>query len=53
MPTSIAIQGEDGDKCAGAIANRNTTFSTGTFPIQSEWSNYTRYWSGYGCIFSM
>jgi hypothetical protein len=45
--------GENGDKCSGAIANRNMTFSTGTFPVQAEWSNYTRYYSGFGCIFSI
>jgi serine protease len=44
--------GEDGDKCAGgATYNKNFTFTTGTFPIQSEWSNYDRYYSGSGCRF--
>lgn len=46
--------GENGDKCAGPAGyNHNMSFSTGTFPIQSEWSNYHRYYFGYGCVFAM
>jgi hypothetical protein len=44
--------GENGDKCNGAVANRNVALATGTFPVQAEWSNYTRYWYGFGCLFS-
>jgi hypothetical protein len=44
--------GETGDKCAGGASyNKNLAFSTGTFPIQSEWSNYNRYFNGSGCLF--
>ena len=35
----------------GATYNANTTLSTGTFPIQSVWSNYYRYYYGSGCRF--
>ena len=49
---STGSAGEGGDKCSGgATYNANTTLSTGTFPIQSVWSNYYRYYYGSGCRF--
>jgi hypothetical protein len=42
--------GEAGDKCA-YISGR-VALSTGTFPAQSIWSNYSRYYYGYGCVLS-
>jgi len=46
---------ENGDKCAwissGQGASANTTFSTGTFPVQSLWSNAFNSGSG-GCVLS-
>ena len=48
--------GENGDKCnGGAGYNSTVTLTTGTytdkFPVQSMWSNYSRYFSGSGCEF--
>jgi serine protease len=43
--------GEIGDKCMGVGGFRNSTFSTGTFPVQSLWSNYYRYYYNTGCMF--
>jgi serine protease len=45
--------GEVGDKCAGGgtTYNAKTTLSTGTFPVQAIWSNYARYYKGWGCVF--
>jgi len=44
---------ENADKCSwvssGAGASTNTTFSTGTFPVQSLWSNAYNSGSG-GCV---
>ena len=44
---------ENGDKCAwissGQGASANVTFSTGTFPVQSLWSNHS---NGGGCVLS-
>jgi hypothetical protein len=49
---STRNSGETGDKCAGGAAyNKNVTLTTGTFPIQSEWSNYNRYFTNSGCTF--
>jgi serine protease len=46
---------ENGDKCAwissGQGASANTTFSTGTFPVQSLWSNAFNGGVG-GCVLS-
>ena len=46
---------ENGDKCAwissGQGASANTTFSTGTFPVQSLWSNAFNSNAG-GCVLS-
>ena len=46
---------ENGDKCAwissGQGASANTTLSTGTFPVQSLWSNAFNNGSG-GCVLS-
>jgi len=46
---------ENGDKCAwissGQGASANTTLSTGTFPVQSLWSNAFNSGSG-GCVLS-
>ena len=46
---------ENGDKCAwissGQGASANTTLSTGTFPVQSLWSNAFNNTSG-GCVLS-
>lgn len=46
---------ENGDKCAwitsGQGASADTTFSTGTFPVQSLWSNAFNSGSG-GCVLS-
>ena len=41
---------ENGDKCAGYAANM--TFPTGTFAMQPTWSNYYRYYHGWGCVYS-
>lgn len=47
--------GENGDKCAwissGQGAAANVTFSTGTFPVQSLWSNAFNGGAG-GCVLS-
>jgi len=47
--------GENGDKCAwiqsGQGAAANVTFSTGTFPVQSLWSNAFNSGAG-GCVLS-
>jgi hypothetical protein len=49
---STGSAGEAGDKCSGgATYNANTSLSTGTFPIQSVWSNYYRYYYNSGCRF--
>ena len=48
------MTGESGDKCAGAASagyDRLMQFSTGSFPVQSVWSNYHKYWYGDGCAF--
>jgi hypothetical protein len=46
---------ENGDKCAwvssGSGASTNVTFSTGTFPVQSLWSNAANGGAG-GCVLS-
>jgi hypothetical protein len=46
---------ENGDKCAwissGQGASANTTLSTGTFPVQSLWSNAFNSGAG-GCVLS-
>jgi hypothetical protein len=44
--------GEIGDKCMGVGGFRNAAFSTGTFPVQSLWSNYNRYYFSAGCVFA-
>lgn len=47
--------GENGDKCAwissGQGASANVTFSTGTYPVQSLWSNAFNSGAG-GCVLS-
>jgi serine protease len=50
---STGNKGESGDKCAGlgGFYVRSMTFSTGTFPVQSTWSNYDRYYHANGCAF--
>ena len=49
---STGNTGESGDKCAGATGYvKNVAFSSGTFPVQSVWSNYYRYYYKYGCRF--
>jgi hypothetical protein len=46
--------GEIGDKCnwgGGPAYRRLVTFSTGNFPVQALWSNYARWYTGWGCVF--
>jgi hypothetical protein len=58
FPSSGWIDGsgaENGDKCAwvssGSGASANVTLSTGTFPVQSLWSNAANSGAG-GCVIS-
>jgi hypothetical protein len=48
---SSYASGEIGDKCMGVGGYQNSAFSSGTFPVQSLWSNYNLYYYGFGCIF--
>jgi hypothetical protein len=50
---STSNAGEVGDKCAGSgtTYNAKVNFNTGVFPVQSVWSNYARYYTGWGCVF--
>ena len=45
---------ENGDKCpqwASSGCLRNVVFSTGTFAVQPQWSNYALQTAGTGCVF--
>ncbi len=42
---------ENGDKCN--VYGTNLALSTGTFPVQATWSDWHRYYKGYGCVYTM
>jgi hypothetical protein len=50
---STGVSGEVGDKCAWDPPAQLAKFTTGIFPVQAIWSNYDRYFHGFGCIFGV